>query len=186
MPGEPLATRLRQPWYVNQCQYLPQPQGSKAATSLPRWWTPECHLGCLAGSILGTHALGKLQTQGPQEGQGACVQTSLLLTGLVPLPLLLQFFKAPKIKACRVLFLAAGHQGHKGHLSLSLPGTSNALLSVPSLGQLQKDHSMYHWKKPECLQPQGRKLPRKSHCTFPHLHNHSALGLRSIAGGMQA
>lgn len=31
-----------------------------------------------------------------------------------------------------VLLLAAGHQGHKGHLSPSLPSTSNALSSVPS------------------------------------------------------
>ena len=32
-------------------------------------------------------------------------------------------------------------------------------------------------KKQQCLQPQGTDCPRKSHSTFPHRHNHSALGL---------
>ena len=32
-------------------------------------------------------------------------------------------------------------------------------------------------KKQQCLQPQQTYCPRKSYCTFPHLHNHSALGL---------
>ena len=29
----------------------------------------------------------------------------------------------------------------------------------------------------QCLQPQWTDHPRKSYCTFPHLHNHSALDL---------
>ena len=31
--------------------------------------------------------------------------------------------------------------------------------------------------EPQCLQPRQTEHPRKSHCTLPHLHNHSSLGL---------
>ena len=61
-------------------------------------------------------------------------------------------------------------------LSSTLPSTSNALSSVPSHNQLQKDHTVSLKTEQQCLQPQ-RTYPRKSHCTFPHLHKHSSLGL---------
>ena len=87
----------------------------------------------------------------------------------------MEFFKAPKI--CFSSPSGSGPPRPQRSPITEPARHQNALSSVPSQGQLQKDHTVSLKTEQQCLQPQQTYHPSKSHCTFPHLHNHSALGL---------